>query len=233
MTFLSYSSHSTQAMWTAQAFETTENVAVESYDETLFIKVYTMRNRTLADIALAKVYFEILVDFAKSHPGQTIQYGELVAKAKMAYPDSAYVAVAIATNMGRRLDALREFTSQHQVPDLSALVVNKATGDNGEGFRKSFDGEAVRQEIAEFDWAQLQLTFDQFIEGEMHAYQQRVLKARRPKKIKEAAAREMWWTYFKANQAQMPSLTQVEKESIIQMVMQGTDPGDAFAEVTT
>jgi hypothetical protein len=192
-----------------------------------------MRNRTLADIVLAKVYFEILVDFAKSHPAQTIQYGELVAMAKMAHPDNAYVAGAIATNMGRRLDALREFTSQHQVPDLSALVVNKATGDNGEGFKKSFDGDTVRQEIAEFDWTQLQLTFDQFIESEMVAYQQRELKTRRPKKIKEEAAREMWWTYFKANQAQIQNLTQDQKESIIQMIMRGLDPGDAFAAVTS
>ena len=192
-----------------------------------------MRNRTLADIVLGKVYFEILVDFAKSHPAQTIQYGELVAMAKKAHPDNAYVAGAIATNMGRRLDALREFTSQHQVPDLSALVVNKATGDNGEGFKKSFDGDTVRQEIAEFDWTQLQLTFDQFIESEMVAYQQRELRTRRPKKIKEEAAREMWWTYFKANQAQIQNLTQDQKESIIQMIMRGLDPGDAFAEVTS
>lgn len=191
-----------------------------------------MRNRTLADIALATVYFEILVEFAKSHPGQTIQYGELVAKAKKVYPDRAYVAGAIATNMGRRLDALREFTLLNQVPDLSALVVNKATGDNGEGFKKSFDGPQVRKEIAEFDWTQLQLTFDQFIEGEIHACEQRELKKSRPKKIKEEAAREMWWTYFKANQAQTPSLNQGQKESIIQMIMRGTDPGTALAQLT-
>lgn len=190
-----------------------------------------MNNRTLADIALAKVYFEILVNFAKSNRGQTIQYGQLVAKAKELYPQNRFVAGAIATNMGRRLDALREFTSQHQVPDLSALVVNKVTGENGDGFSRSFDGEVVRQQIADFDWLKLQLTFDQFIELEMQALEQRELKARRPKKIKEDAAREIFYVFFKENQKNLPSLSYEQKEKIIELLIKGVDPRDAFSDV--
>jgi hypothetical protein len=191
-----------------------------------------MTNRTLADIALAKAYFEILVEFAKSHHGQTIQYGELVATAKKAYPSNPYVAKAIATDMGRRLDTLREFTLLQNVPDLSALVVSKKTGDNGEGFKQSFDGQVVRQEIAQFDWTQLKLTFDHFIESEMQAHQQRMLKARKPKKIKEAQARQMWWDFFQANKKEIPSLTLNQKESIVKLMMNGTDPGEAMIQVS-
>ena len=191
-----------------------------------------MTNRTLTDIALAKVYFEILVEFAKSHHGQTIQYGELVAMAKKSYPDNAYVTKAIATDMGRRLDALREFTSQQQVPDLSALVVSKKTGDNGEGFKKSFDGQVVRQEIAQFDWTQLKLTFDHFIESEMQAHQQRLLKSKRPKKVKEKDARHIWWEFFKANRKDFPTLTFDQKESIIKLIMNGADPAEAMTQVS-
>jgi hypothetical protein len=190
-----------------------------------------MNKRTLADIALAKVYFEILVNFAKSNRGQTIQYGQLVAKAKELYPQNTFVVGAIPTNIGRRLDALREFTAKHKVPDLSALVVNRVTGENGVGFNRSFDGEVVRQQIADFDWLKLQLTFDQYIELEMQAVQQRELKARRPKKIKEDEAREMCWIFFKENQKNFPSLTHDQKERIIKLIMTGIEPGDAFSEV--
>lgn len=190
-----------------------------------------MNNRTLADIALAKVYFEILVNFAKSNRGQTIQYGQLVAKAKELYPQNSFVAGAIATNMGRRLDALREFTSQHQVPDLSALVVNKVTGENGDGFSRSFDGEVVRQQIADFDWLKLQFTFGQFIELEMQALEQRELKAYRPKKIKENTAREIFYVFFKENQKNLPSLSYEHKEKIIELLMKGVDPRDAFSDL--
>ena len=37
-----------------------------------------MANRTLADIELSRVYFEILIDLAKNQKDTTIQYGELV-----------------------------------------------------------------------------------------------------------------------------------------------------------
>ena len=109
-----------------------------------------MTNRTLADIELSRVYFEILIDLAKNQKDTTIQYGELVNAAKLAYPTNTYVQKAIAISMGRRLDAVREFTNLHNLPDLTSLVVNKTTGDNGRGFAESFDGDAVRQQVSAF-----------------------------------------------------------------------------------
>ena len=107
-------------------------------------------NRTHADIELAKVYFEILVELAKSENHQTIEYGQLVDEARARHPGNRYVQGAIATNIGRRLDTLRDFGTAQGLPDLSALVVNKKTKDNGDGFKKSFDGTTVRDSLHEY-----------------------------------------------------------------------------------
>lgn len=132
-----------------------------------------MVNRTLLDIELARIYFEILVDYARSYPGKTIQYGQLVHLANDRYPNNQFVKSAIATSMGRRLDALREFTTHKNIPDLSSLVVNKQTGDNGEGFKKSFDGEAVRQIVSDFDWSKVKIDFDNYLVEERLALEER------------------------------------------------------------
>lgn len=133
--------------------------------------------RTLLDIELAKVYFELLVALARDEPGQTITYGNLVRKAKLQHPDNEFLEAAIATNIGRRLDAVRQFTRSKQLPDLTALAVNQTTGDNGIGFKRAFDGESVRQEISKFDWGSVRVSFDDFISKEILAVQ-----ARRKKK---------------------------------------------------
>jgi hypothetical protein len=66
----------------------------------------------------------------------------------------------------------------------------------------------------------------------MQAHQQRMLKARKPKKIKEAQARQMWWDFFQANKKEIPSLTLNQKESIVKLMMNGTDPGEAMIQVS-
>jgi hypothetical protein len=190
-----------------------------------------MANRTLLDIELARVYFEILVNFAKSQPGKTVEYGQLVQWAKDRYRNNSFVKSAIPTNMGRRLDALREFTTQKNLPDLSALVVNKLTGDNGEGFKKSFDGDAVRQKVSDFDWNEVKVDFDAYLVGEKLALDEREKKSRKPKKIKEPEARAMWWDFCKENPHQVLSVSYEEKEKIIVLIMNGQTPSDALNSV--
>ena len=153
-----------------------------------------MTNRTLADIELSRVYFEILIDLAKNQKDTTIQYGELVNAAKLAYPTNTYVQKAIATSMGRRLDAVREFTNLHNLPDLTSLVVNKTTGDNGRGFAESFDGDAVRQQVSAFNWHSVQISFSEFLNEETQQYLQRQAEKaqKRPKKIKKRTG----WNIF-------------------------------------
>jgi hypothetical protein len=192
-----------------------------------------MANRTLADIELSRVYFEILIDLAKNQKDTTIQYGELVSAAKLAYPNNTFVQKAIATSMGRRLDAVRDFTSLHNLPDLTSLVVSKATGDNGIGFAKSFDGDAVRQQVSAFEWQSVQISFSEFLNEETQQFIQRQAEKaqRKPKKIKESEAREIWWKYYQANKEAIGKISDSDKEQIIQLIMTCVLPADALAMV--
>lgn len=190
-----------------------------------------MSNLTLTDIELAKVYFELLVSLAKSNKGQTIEYGALVELAKEKYPSNVFVGGAIAVNMGRRLDALREFTKQHNLPDLSALVVNKATGKNGKGYTRSFDGDAVREQIAAFDWGSVQLDFENFIASEKLIFEERQIKKKKPKRIKEPEALQIWWEYYKTKKVEIGDISQDEKKAIVALIMQGYAPQDALNAV--
>jgi len=192
-----------------------------------------MANRTLADIELSRVYFEILIGLAKNQKDTTIQYGELVSAAKLAYPNNTFVQKAIATSMGRRLDAVRDFTSLHNLPDLTSLVVSKATGDNGIGFAKSFDGDAVRQQVSAFEWQSVQISFSEFLNEETQQFIQRQAEKaqRKPKKIKESEAREIWWKYYHANKEAIGKISDSDKEQIIQLIMTCVLPADALAKV--
>lgn len=192
-----------------------------------------MVNRTLADIELSRVYFEILIDLAKNQKNTTIQYGELVSAAKLAYPNNTFVQKAIATSMGRRLDAVRDFTSAHNLPDLTSLVVSKSTGDNGIGFAKSFDGDAVRRLVSEFDWQSVQISFAEFLNEETQQLIQRQAEKaqRKPKKIKEPEAREIWWKYYQLNKEVIGKISDSEKEHVIKLILMCVLPDEALAQV--
>jgi hypothetical protein len=190
-----------------------------------------MTEHTIADITLAKIYFELLVAFAKEQPGETLTYSQLVEMAKQAHPNNEYVEGALAVSTGRRLGALREFTTKYEVPDLSALVVSKATGDNGVGFSRSYDGDDVRQKIAQFKWSSLQIKFDEFIIEEMMTLENKKMARQKPKKIKEAEARQMLWEYYRDNKAEVGSLSLNQREEAIKMIMEGFSLADSVAKV--
>jgi hypothetical protein len=135
--------------------------------------------------------------------------------------------------MGRRLDAVREFTNLHNLPDLTSLVVNKTTGDNGRGFAKSFDGDSVRQQVSSFNWHSVQISFSEFLNEETQQYIQRQAEKaqKKPKKIKEPEAREIWWAYYQPNKEAIGKISNFEKEQIIQLIMTGVSPADALAKV--
>jgi hypothetical protein len=194
-----------------------------------------MTNRTLADIELSRVYFEILIDLAKNQKDTTIQYGELVNAAKLAYPTNTYVQKAVAISMGRRLDAVREFTNLHNLPDLTSLVVNKSTGDNGRGFAESFYGDSVRQQVSVFNWHSVKISFSEFLNEETQQYIQRQAEKaqKRPKKIKDSEAREIWWAYYQPNKQAIGKISDSDKEQIIQLIMVCVSPADALARINS
>jgi len=190
-------------------------------------------SRTAIDLELARVYFHVLVALARDNAGSTITYGELIQRAQAKEPDNAIVQrAAIPTNVGRRLDALREFTAQRGLPDLSALVVNKSTGDNGDGFKRSFDGEAVRAQILAFDWSGVADSFDEFI-----AREKATLKARQDseqagqrKRVPEEQARHMFWALAKEQPGQTAGVTYDLKEAAIKLIMRGLSVPEAIQQ---
>lgn len=193
--------------------------------------VSSVSNRTHADIELAKVYFEILVELAKSESGQTIEYGQLVDEARARHPANRYVQGAIATNIGRRLDTLRDFGSGQGLPDLSALVVNKKTKDNGDNYKKSFDGTTVREQIAAFDWNSVKIDFENFLAAEKELVLKRESQSRPPRKIKEPEALNLLWEHYKEHRSDVGAVTEKEKEKVVELIMLGLDPAQAIEQV--
>ena len=110
-------------------------------------------------------------------------------------------------------------------------MVNKATGTNGGRYPDSFDGDAVREQIAAFDWGSVQLDFENFIASEKVIFEERQIKKRKPKRIKEPEAMQIWWEYYKADKDEIGAISQDEKKAIVELIMQGYTPQDALNAV--
>ena len=119
------------------------------------------KNTTLNDVQLASAYFPILIDLAKQK--QCITYSELVAKAKEMYPTRKEVQNAIATSAGRKLDVIRIFTIEREMPDITYLVISKSTGECTPKVTKNFNPKAMRRKIFDFDWSNVTTEFDLYI----------------------------------------------------------------------
>ncbi len=167
-------------------YSTTKTTELMNSTKPIYEKV------TLVDVQLASAYYPILVDLAKHK--HCLTYGELVEQAKKTYPDRPVVQRAIAVSTGRRLDVVRRFTSERDLPDLSALIISQGTGECGSGFTRNFDPVAAREKVFGFDWSEVSTDFDGFVN---HA--EKAIKPR--KKIKETAALTLMHQYFQLHQS--------------------------------
>ena len=176
---------------------------------------------TLIDVQLASAYYPILVDLAKHK--HCLTYGELVERAKAEYPDRAFVQKAIAVSTGRRLDVVRMFTEERELPDLTSLVINKALGECGTGFTDHFDPVATREKVFAFDWSTVSLDFDGFVKQSETAIKPR-------KKVKEPEALQLMSQHFLANRASLPAAVRKQRELIVELIMEGFSTEEAFAQ---
>lgn len=177
-------------------------------------------NVTLIDVQLASSYYPLLVDLAKHK--HCLTYGELVERAKEEYPDRSVVQKAIAVSTGRRLDVVRMFTSERELPDLTSLVINKGSGECGVGFTRSFDPKVAREEVFSFDWSAVTTDFDGFVK-----HTETVIKPRKP--VKEAKALELMSTHYQLNKAHLPPSIRDSRDQIVALIMEGFSPEEAFA----
>ncbi|NRF71410.1 hypothetical protein HLB44_30935 [Aquincola sp. S2] len=150
-------------------------------------------------------------------------YGELVDRAKSEYPDRPVVQKAIAVSAGRRLDVVRMFTKERELPDLTALIINKGSGECGSGFTRHFDPVATRDLVFNFDWSAVTADFDGFVKSTETAVMPR-------KKIKESLALELMAAYFKKHKAGLPASVREHKDLIVELIMEGFSEEEAFSQ---
>jgi hypothetical protein len=62
---------------------------------------------------------------------------QLVDEAKRLSPYDAVIRSAIAVSAGRRLNVVRIFTNQHDMPDLTSLAISKTAGECSVAFSKA------------------------------------------------------------------------------------------------
>ena len=61
-------------------------------------------------------------------------YSELVAAAVELHPDNEMVQNAIAVSVGRKLEVIKQFVAERELPDLSSLIISKSSSECGSGF---------------------------------------------------------------------------------------------------
>ncbi len=182
------------------------------------------RHPTPIDVQLAAAYYPMLVDVARRK--QTITYSELVARTKAENPLKEVVQRAIATSAGRRLDVVRMFTTERNLPDLSSLVINGGTRECGRGFTASFDPKTVRAGVFAFDWSNVQTDFNWFVTLETKA-------AAPKKKIIEADAKVLMHGYYCQHRAELPATIATQRDLIVRLLMAGYPVDEAFEQAVT
>jgi predicted DNA-binding ribbon-helix-helix protein len=192
-------------------------------------RLLTMSNevplsQTTTDLELALAFYAVLVEHARRR--ETLTYGQLVERAQDKFPSNEIVAKAIPVSVGRRLDFVRAFTGQRALPDLSSIVVNKTTGECGTGFTRNFDPEEARAQVFGHDWETVSTEFT----GAVMAARERVLEPKKQALNHDQAARLMS-DYYMANKATIPAAVRAHRETIIQLMMSGISPQEAFAQV--
>ncbi|AOZ08582.1 hypothetical protein [Cupriavidus malaysiensis] len=174
---------------------------------------------TKTDIALAEVYFPILVDCAIRR--QTITYKNLVGQAQGRHPSLIEVQNAIPVSTGRRLDVVKYFCETLGLPDLAGLVVNGQTDEPGGRYDKRHIAVEVQQEAFDFDWHSKSPEFATYIVA------QRKLVTPLVKRKPEEAGK-LRYAYYIAHKDELPANIADFRDAIDSLLVEGYEPEDAF-----
>lgn len=181
------------------------------------------KNITLNDVQLASAYYPILIDLARHK--HCLTYSELVERAKREYPVRPEIQRAIAVSTGRKLDVVRIFTAERDLPDLSCLIINKNAGECGSGFTDHFDPVAAREKVFGFDWSNVSTEFDIYIKNTEAAITPRT-------RIKRPAALKLMSEHYSAHKKQLPANISEQRELIIELLMEGFTAAEAFSQAS-
>jgi hypothetical protein len=74
------------------------------------------------------------------------------AKARVSYDDLATAIGGPALGMGQWLSPIQDYCEIHDLPPITVLVVNEATGEPGEGYRARESIGRDREAVYAYDW---------------------------------------------------------------------------------
>ena len=174
-------------------------------------------------LRLASVYFPILVDCARRKRVTT--YDDLISAAKARHPKNEDVARALASSTGLKLDVIKAFCKQSNLPDLTSLAVNAPSTDEDDDADQKPAASEDQMKAFAFDWEQKLIAFDTYIiDASKGAVQ--------PGKRKEPEAAKVLFEYYSAHKSTLPPGIAKHKPRLMTLLMEGYDAEDAFAEVS-
>ena len=179
------------------------------------------QNFTSTDLELAAAYYPILVELAQQR--RCLSYGELLGEAQRRYPDKPAVQRAIPVSTGRRLDVIRVFSEERNIPNLSALILNKERRESGSGFDEGADPTEIREAIFAHDWRELTSEFDGYL----------TLRQRAPaprKKVSAATARNLMAQHYAVHKLSLPKDVVRHRERILGLIEEGGTAAEAFEQ---
>lgn len=181
------------------------------------------RSFTSNDIDVGSRLYEALVLHASQHHGAPVFYGDLLALARSLHPEDAVLARAVPVGIGPKLLFVEAFCVANGYPNLACLAVNRSRGVPGGGY--TGDWEADRRAVANFPWS----TVDARLAA--YAIETRAAVPVPPTRRTEKEARDLLFQHFRADRSAYAGITPLEKEEIVNLLMEGRDPDASLQQV--
>ena len=189
-----------------------------------------LHNVTPTDVVLAKHYYPLLVQIAKTKSVTT--YADFIDLAKATFPDVPEIQSAIPVSTGRRLAHVRRFTDKHNLPDLSAWITG-ATGKAGDAFLALFDPKKEQEDCEGVNWPEYEEHFESYV----RELNKKTLKIRRRKLDEARSIMNQYATEIRPKlEKHLPnpkkirysSLVQPYREHLLELLQEGFSAEDAF-----
>jgi len=177
---------------------------------------------TFLDLKVAKAFYPILIELATSRT--TMQYKELIEKAKSIDPDDDDLQKMIPVRCGRVLGVIYRFADFNNLPRISTLIIGKG-GECGVGITVGHDAQYERQACYAHDWTNEIPKFWDYIKTEESS-----ITSSNAKKIVMTIthAHELAWVFYKSNKAMLNADIARFREDIAKQLVDGCSLDDAF-----
>ena len=177
---------------------------------------------TLLDLKVAKAFYPILIELATS--GTTMQYKELIEKAKSIHPNDDDIQKMIPVRCGRVLGVIYRFAEFNNLPRISTLIIGKG-GECGVGITEEHNAQYEREICYAHNWTNEIPKFWEFMKSEETS-----ITASNAKKIVMTMTRahELVWGFYKSNKVKLNADIAKFREDIAKQLVDGCSLEDAF-----